>query len=354
MLSETEILNTLKKKGLSLPPLSLKLAKTKIPDKPIEVDAVMESDWGKEKLTFVVEVKRYSSDRTVYDAMRQCKYLAEKLSAFPLIVTAWLSEEQLELLEKEGVSGIDLSGNGVVSIPGKILVKRSGKPNLYPDSRAVKNVYEGTSSLVARIFLTKPRFSSVMEIVEEIQSLGGSITQSTVSKALMQLEEDLVIRKEKREIKLIQAEKLLERLATNTKLPRRINERAVEFQIALSQIPKAVIAKSKKARAKVVVTGTGSINEYAMMPREPLFEFYTDVNPSEILSQVEKQIDFNSRFPNLRIIQTDDPAVFFDKRMREDVPFASPLQSYLELMKGDKRDKETASWLKKEILRGIE
>ena len=58
-------------------------------------------------------------------------------------------------LEREGVSGLDLCGNGVVTVPGEWLVYRTGKPNLYPQSFPIKNVFRGASSLVARVFLLR-------------------------------------------------------------------------------------------------------------------------------------------------------------------------------------------------------
>jgi hypothetical protein len=50
----------------------------------------------------------------------------------------------------------------------------------------------------------------------------------------------------------------------------------------------------------------------------------------------------------------DDRTVFFDGRSEGPTRWASPLQSYLELMKGDKRDKETALEVRKYILKGAD
>lgn len=55
-----------------------------------------------------------------------------------------------------------------------------------------------------------------------------------------------------------------------------------------------------------------------------------------------KPIAINSRFPNVTLIETEDPTVYFDMRIRNQNSIASPIQVYLELMSGDKREKETA------------
>lgn len=355
MLSETKILTMIESGELLFPPLKFRLLKKNVRNKDWGCDAVLEAAWNKEKFTFAAAIKRYSSDRTVFDAIRESSFVADKLSAFPIVITPWLSEEQVLNLEAEGVSGIDLCGNGVIVIPGKVLIIRSGKPNAYRDSRTVKNVYEGTSSLVARAFLLKPSYKSVTEIVEEIQSRSGTITQPTVSKALKQLEADVVIWKEKGLIKLVQAEKLLDRLVANGKKPERLAETAGKLQCAQSDVSRVIANTARKVSgARTVVTGACSVNQYATMAREPLVEMYCDIDPSRLVSALNKQVDSTSRFPNFRLIQTDDPTVFFDARTDNEVEYSSPLQCYLELMQGDKREREAAAQVRELILKGIE
>jgi hypothetical protein len=62
----------------------------------------------------------------------------------------------------------------------------------------------------------------------------------------------------------------------------------------------------------------------------------------------------SSRFPNLEILETDDETVYFDARGGASLPWASPVQTYLELMAGDKRDKETADQVKLSIQERVE
>lgn len=350
MLSETQILSRIRTEGLMFPPFCFRLSGLQVPIRDFICDAVFEAEWKGLQLKFAAEIRRYSSDRSILDAVRQARYAAEQLDALPLIITPWLSPEQLERLEEEGTSGIDLSGNGIVVVPGSVLVVRSGKPNAFPDSRAVKNVYEGSSSLVARAFLLQTNYSSVNEILEAVQARNGAITQSTVSKALKQLEEDLVIWREKGLIKLLQASKLLDRLVGSFKAPRIIEQVTGKIDLDLKEMPLHFMRQSEGAEGQVIITGASSVNRYATMVREPVLEMYCSGDLRQFFGKNVK-VDLNSRFPNFRLIRTEEQTVFFDARIEDGVRWASPLQSYLELMNGDKREKETAEQLRQYILK---
>lgn len=354
MLSERQILDMLEDGDLKFPPLQIALLEKEVQGERRACDALLEVSWEDQSFRFAAEIKRYSSEKSVADALLQARCAADELSALPMVITPWLSEDQLERLQAEAISGIDLSGNGVLVVPGKLLIAKSGKPNAYPDTREVKNVYEGTSSLVGRVFLARPVFSSVNEIVEEIQDRSGSITQPTVSKALKQLEADLTIWRGKEGIKLLQGDKLLDRLTRDWKAPERLETITGKLNAPIEKLGQLISTAAKKAGAEIVMSGSSSVEAYGTMAREELFEIYCDVNPAKIVETLGKKADLSSRFPNFRIIRTDSPIVHFDKRLKSRVPIASPVQCYLELMQGDKREKETALQVKKVIFREIE
>ena len=60
--------------------------------------------------------------------------------------------------------------------------------------------------------------------------------------------------------------------------------------------------------------------------------------------------NLSDRFPNLELVETEDETVYFDTRKEGNSCWASPVQVYLELMAGDKRDRETAEQVKSFIL----
>ena len=350
---QSEILNQIKSGKLSLPPAHIRLANSKGAIKSDSPNALLEIDWQNRSFAFVAVIKPYSSNRIVAEAIREAKYIADKLKKLPLIITPWLSPEQLQMLDSEVVSGIDLSGNGIIIVPGKISIFRSGNPNAFPASRLVKNVYQGNTSLVARAFLLKPEYSSVKEIVKEIQNKNGLTTQSTVSKALKQLEEDAVIWRDRYQIKLVQPDKLLDRLAANYKKPQILSESAFKFETDFEQIPKQMLAAASTVKANIICTGTSSVDEYATMAREKQYFFYCDKEPETITNALGKSVTTSSRFPNVKLLRTEDKTIYFDMRIRNKRAIASPIQAYLELMAGDKRDQETAQQIRKSLLISI-
>lgn len=190
--------------------------------------------------------------------------------------------------------------------------------------------------------MLKPVYTSVQQIVEEIETRGGFVTQPTVSKALKQLEEDVIIWRDKNEIKLVQPDKLLDRLVANYKRPHVLSELSFKFESDFEQIPNQIFFTVKQAKAKIVLGGAVSVNEYATMAREKQYIFYCNKDSEAIIKMLGKPIAINSRFPNVTLIETEDPTVYFDMRIRNQNSIASPIQVYLELMSGDKREKETA------------
>ncbi|MBW2311723.1 MAG: winged helix-turn-helix domain-containing protein, partial [Deltaproteobacteria bacterium] len=123
----------------------------------------------------------------------------------------------LQELEREGISGIDLCGNGVVIVPGMFAVFRSGGKNRFPASAPIKNIYRKNSSMVGRVFVVRPVFNAVQDVCSEINQRNMLVNRwdpmslSTVSKALKTLEQDLIVER-RGAIRLLQPDKLLEKL----------------------------------------------------------------------------------------------------------------------------------------------
>ena len=69
-----------------------------------------------------------------------------------------------------------------------------------------------------------------------------------------------------------------------------------------------------------------------------------------LLKRLGPDLEETSRFANIELLETDENFVYFDAR---DDLVASPVQTYLELMQGDKRERETAEQLRKTILQPL-
>ncbi|MFZ5451595.1 MAG: hypothetical protein ACOZF2_06965 [Thermodesulfobacteriota bacterium] len=321
-------------------------------------DALVEASWGNSIVKFVVECKSLSTPKAFQDGLNLLKTSSFPKDYRPLLFLPFLGERQLQELEREGISGIDLCGNGVVVVPGMFAVFRSGKKNRFPSSAPIKNIYRKNSSMVGRVFLIRSNYGTVQEIFEEINRRNMLIRRwdskpmsfSTVSKSLKTLEEDLIVERN-RFIRLIQADKLLEKLSENYSIPN-IRER-VRLKVPESgdTLLELVQRQAQTLGLPFVATGASSVMRYAVMQRGEMLSIFCPRLEGLLERLSGSQSD---RFPNLEFLETDDETVYFDARQEEDFWWASPVQVYLELMAGDKRDQETAEQVKSYILNNLQ
>lgn len=344
-----DILDALRDGHVELPPLRIRLVgvepQLKTGGRTRRPDAYVDVMWEDRVFRFVAELQVQASPKTLQDVIERLRSYAEASEMRPMLVAPYLHRDRLEELESRGVSGVDLSGNGVIVAPGELLVFRTGNPNRYPAGRKIRNVYQGASSLVARVFLARSKYDSVQEVMDEVTRRGGQVSLSTVSKVLKVLEEDLVIRRGGRGSELLQPDELLDRLADAYRPPR-ISARKKYRWV---DEPGELVNRLGESGQRLVLTGEASVNRYAVMPREKTLQCYcTSIEPIE--HRLRGRLEESPRFPDLELIETRDPTVYFDTRSDTGVAAASPTQSWLELQGGDKRQSDAASNVRTRIL----
>ena len=177
-----------------------------------------------------------------------------------MIQVPYLSTERLEELEREGVSGVDLCGNGVLIVPGRLYVKSTGAPNRYCDSRPLSNPYRGRSAMVARMLLQQPKWESLSDLARGLEAAGASLSLPQVSKAVQALAEDLMVSKNGGVIALADPLRLLDKLASQWRKPRILGRRIVRLSPGLDWAG----ALSTSPMLKWAVTGESSITRYAI------------------------------------------------------------------------------------------
>lgn len=352
-ITESAILDDLKRGRVSLPPLSFRLAELepKIGGK-YRIDALIEGRWGDTSAIFAAEIKALSTPKAFSEGVALLKAANLPKNRPPLLITPFLSEKQLQELEREKVNGVDLCGNGVFNIAGRLTVLRTGGKNRFPSYAPIKNIYRKNSSMVARMFLTCPQFSSVKQTVEEIRKRDifaltmkqPNLAFGTVSKVLSGMEQDLIIERGENSIGLLQPDALLEKLSRNYGGPIGSVKFSVKVDLNGTALLDRLAVLSVKIKAPIVATGLSSVSRYAVMQREDKLSVYCP-RGEDLLSILAPTP--SSRFPNLEIIDTSDSTAYFDSREEEGFLWASPVQTYLELMNGDKRDQETAEQVKK-------
>jgi hypothetical protein len=359
MISERDILDRLKQGQISLGPLRLRLSalERRNPDAR-SIDAKVSISWSQMQEEFAAEIRAQSTPKILRQALYEIKAVARKAGMNPMILVPYLDREALMELEREEVSGVDLCGNGVIIVPGKLYVERSGRRNQFPSSAPIKSVYRRKSSLVGRVFLARPRYQRIGEVVAEINRrcmLGSPqervITFATVSKVLRALENDLIVGREGASPRLLQADKLLEKLSLNYAPPKTVD--IIRWRIPSGPDAPPIMEELSRAfqnPVPAVVTGASSVSLYAVMQRSDTLAIYCP-DPEAWLANVPGAR--TDRFPSISVIRTEDPTVFFDARREAGIVWASPVQTYLELMAGDKRDRETATQVRSLILDGV-
>jgi hypothetical protein len=274
-----------------------------------------------------------------------------------MVMLPFLRESQLQELERRGISGIDLSGNGVVIVPRRLLLYRTGNPNQYRSSAPIKNIYRKNTSMVGRSFLATPAFPTVRAVCDDVNARNllvrtGTRTPmriGTVSKAITALEQDLIVARSDG-YRLLQADKLLDALADNYEPPTQPRRVRLKVDTKGTNLARWVVDRTRPSTLTWTVTGLSSVGRYAVMAREDTLALYC-TNLEELRAAVSGSE--TDRFPNLELVEADDEPVYFDAQEDKKLLWASPTQCYLELMAGDKRDRETAEQVKAYVLNRI-
>jgi len=357
--TEREMIEQLRRGKVSLPPLSFRFLEGKPEARGnLRFDALVEASWRDSIAKFAVECKSLSTPKTFRNGLNLLKTSSLPKGYWPLLFLPFLSERQLQELEREGISGIDLCGNGLVVVPGMFAVFRSGEKNRFSSSAPIKNIYRKNSSMVGQVFLVRSGYETVQEICAEINRRNMLVNRwdkrpmslSTVSKSLKSLEEDLIVER-KGIIRLLQPDKLLEKLSENY-VPPNIKGRA-RFKVSQGSgtIRELLLQQSQASGLPLVATGTSSVPLYAVMQRGDMLSIYCPRLEMLLERLSGSQSD---RFPNLELVETEDETVYFDARQEGNFWWASPMQVYLALMAGDKRDQETAEQVKSYILKNLQ
>ncbi len=336
-------------------------------------DAEVELEWQGEQRLFTVEFKVSATPRQVDVALMQLRENtrpyemksdqdAQQTSSkrFPMLVAPYLSPAILDRLAREGVSGIDLSGNGVVTIPGEWFVMRTGNENRYPSSAPIKNIYRGRSSLVCRALMIRAEYPSVSAIVDALRNDAGGdtgVTQATVSKVLKTLQEELLITRSGDEgsssIRLTQPGELLDRLVRNYQQPkatgilRGVPVRTIPSgsEDVLDTTPMAIMgAAAERVGVRYAIDLVAS---YAPFPGSEEVRIYVESLAPIIDANAVLEDD---RFATVQLVETSDPTAYFDTRIVGRTKRVAPTQLYLELANGTKREREISDTIRARIL----
>jgi hypothetical protein len=342
---------------LVLPPVKFSLIGTNRRLPAGTADFCIEGRWPDGKARFVVEAKSQSTPKEFETAVGQAEAYSQATGDYPMVVLPYLRESQLRELEGRGVSGVDLCGNGVVVVPGRLTVFRTGSPNQFRSSAPIKNVYRRNTAMVGRLFFTTPAYPDLRAVGDAVNARnllvqGGERTPmrvATVWKALKGLQDDLIVAKEDG-FRLLQADTLLDKLVENYQPPEPARRVMLKIDSASGNLKQWFAQRAGTSASAWMLTGLSSVERYAVMAREEVIAVYCTKLDDLRAAVGGKE---NVRFPNVELIEVEDEPVYFDPQEDKNLRWASPVQCYLELMAGDKRDQETADQVRAYLLNHV-
>lgn len=340
--------------ALSLDPLQIQFLNSQNASamrKETGFDAYLKLEWEAEAYVFGAVYKQLATPKLFAAALDEVQRFSIKNGVKPLLVVPYLSEAHLKELQARRISGIDLCGNGIVTVPGKLFVARNGAPNRFTTSVPIKNIYRRNSALVGRVFLLHPAFENVSAIYKEISRRGGTVSKGTVSRVLKVLEEDLIVNRSETGIRLLQPNKLLDALNANFDRPAVSRTFTGKLLLPPDEALPALANAASENQIRLVSSGESAVGRYAVMATSETLSVYC-TSIERLLACLPTKSDLF--FPTLKLMETEEESVYFDTRVQEGFPWASPLQVYLELMSGEKRERETAAQVRGFLLDAAE
>jgi hypothetical protein len=311
-------------------------------------------DGGSELFKFLVEIKARSTPQIVHGAISQIqKYIVKKNDSevLPMIVVPFLSDEMLKELEKEQVSGIDLCGNGIITIPNRLYILRSGNKNLYPDSRPVSNPFKGKSAIVGRSFLTESvvlgdtGFDTLGKLRDSIQGNGVKISLAQVSKVVAALQQERILGSRGKAIYLLDPDKLLAQLSASWSptVGKRVYWRLPGKLSTLKNLNKA-------DQLDWAVSGVSSVNQYTNFAQGGALQVVvSDLRKAmRVIDGKEEKV---ANFSDIELIESTDPAYYHTNEKDHDgIRWANRLQTWIELSQGDARQQDVAREVRNQII----
>lgn len=303
----------------------------------------------------LVEVTSVSTPKNILEKVRR---LADYLDSInrpdivPLLVAPYIGAKQAKILADKGVSWIDLSGNMSIRVSGRIYIERTGRRNRFPDTAPIKKIFQGTSSLVSRALLLKPKgFSSLYEIVDFINQRNAGITLSTVSKVLKSLENELLVDKSKSLISVTNREKLLDKLAEGYISSTERKSRQT-YKFATNR-PDKLFLDFYNRQLIWVACGFYAAQIKGFAVTSQITIFVKDIEQVRIAARQNWiKIKPDAEFGNVNITETKDPGVWFNTPLPgyRGEAVVDDIELYLEMMTDTPRGPKIAEQLKQRIL----
>lgn len=314
------------------------------------IDGMLQVSWHGQEERYAYEYKTSSTPQAIVHAVMQIQRWAGSKNLQPLVIVPYLSETRLNELDAQGISGLDLCGNCVLT-GSAFYIWRSGNPNKYTESRPIKNVFRGNSSIFCRCFVLQSSFPSLTALRDFARARAiswsdeGSLTLATASKVVRTLEQQLLVQRSDKNLRTLDRGRLLDALLKEYRLPtgRRIRGKAKHLDWLFDE------KNPGKVPSRAVMTGQSAASYYGVLSTSDVMSVYVpDVQAVAAAIHLEE----TRVFPTVELIEDRSEVPYFDVRRAKNRLWASPVQTWLELASGDPRERTAADLLRRTLTDG--
>jgi len=286
----------------------------------------------------IVEAKSSGEPRMARMATQQLReYLKNRQPAYGIFGAPYITEETGELCKREGIGYVDVAGNCSLSF-GSTFIQVKGNPNPFKNEKKLKSLFSPKSSRVLRVMLSNPEKKwFVRDLAEEADvSLGQA---SNVKKRLLDYE---FIIEEKKEFRLSQPEKLLQRWVENYSYAKSTMSNFYslkpprEFEMRFSQYCGA----QNLPYAFTLFSGAARIEPFVRYNR--VFAYATTFPQT---AQDDLQLKLVRTGANVTILTPYDEGLLYDLQSVNDEEIVCDVQLYLDLKSYGGRGDEAAEMI---------
>lgn len=298
-------------------------------------------DWiGKLRLPtgerlLILQAKPTGQPRTARDAVNQLmRWACDYPNAVPVFAAPYISPAAADILTREGVGYIDLSGNCRLAFD-TIYIRRQDWPNRRIERRDLRSLYSRKAERVLRLLLLEPK--RPWKVQTMARAAGVSIGQASNVKRL--LEDREWIGRKGDGIVLFQPAKLLEEWAKNYRFDRNTVRDFYSLDTP-AQVEAKLATACRDASAEYALTGFSAAARMAPMVRYQRATVYVTGKIDDVAGRLGLRAV--SSGANVSLIEPYDEGVLAGSREMDGVRIASAVQTYLDLLSFKGRGEEAA------------
>lgn len=283
--------------------------------------------------TVIVEEKQSVSPRSVLSQLSPRIRTARSMGAhLPLLVIApWLSARTQELLAKEDINYLDLTGNAQLRIdnPPFFLQATGAQRNPSPPERAGAKLRGAKAARLIRLLLDVRPPYGVLEITE-----ATGLNRGYVSRLLEALYRDGLIEREPRgPVESVDVPALVRRWVESYDTFRTNNAEGFVAATGLEHLL-ARLAADSALGARAAITGSFAANRLAPIAAPALLLLYYD-SPQRLAAELD--LLPAEEGANVMILKPFDPVVFDRTRIEGGLRYAAPSQIAVDCLGGNGR-----------------